>query len=399
MRSLQLFDHSVPLHSGYSFRSRNLLLRQKERGWQTLQVTSPRHYKDGPNPETVHDLTFHRSQTPSGFQTKLPVLRELAEIRASKAKMLAVANDFKPDVIHAHSPVLNAVAAGQAARKIGVPFVYEIRAFWEDAAVGNGTTAAGSARYHLTKMLESRAVGQADAVTVICDGLRDDLISRGFPQEKLFIIPNAVDLSQFGGQPPRDSALADNLGLDGKIVLGFLGSFYDYEGLDILIEAMTMLPNDIHALLVGGGPRDAALKAQAKALGLSERIHFTGRVDHNEVSRYYSLIDILVFPRKSMRLTELVTPLKPLESMAQLKLVAASSVGGHRELIESGKTGALFEPDNPKALADCVSDLLQHKGDWPQILDNGRSYVENVRNWPNSVANYQAVYQYLGLLD
>ena len=115
-------------------------------------------------------------------------------------------------------------------------------------------------------------------------------------------------------------------------------------------------------LLVGGGPMEEALKAQAAASPAADRIHFVGRVPHDEVDRYYALIDILAYPRKAMRLTELVTPLKPLEAMAQRKLVAASDVGGHRELIEDGVTGTLFPAGDPAALAAALADLFERSG-------------------------------------
>ena len=120
---------------------------------------------------------------------------------------------------------------------------------------------------------------------------------------------------------------------------------------------------------------------------------FTGRVPHDKVQDYYNLVDIFVYPRKKMRLTDLVTPLKPLEAMAQHKLVAASDIGGHRELIEDGKTGALFEPDSPLALSRKIGELAEMRDKWPAFHEAGRAYVEEVRNWKNSVANYPAIYE------
>jgi glycosyltransferase involved in cell wall biosynthesis len=151
----------------------------------------------------------------------------------------------------------------------------------------------------------------------------------------------------FGSPLAPDRAAAQRLGLAGADVVGFIGSFYDYEGLDDLIAAMPLLLDKrpkAHLLLVGGGPMEEALKGQAERSPVRRRIHFIGRVPHEEVDRYYSLIDVLAYPRKAMRLTELVTPLKPLEAMAQRKLVVASNVGGHRELIEDGVTGACSAP-------------------------------------------------------
>ena len=153
----------------------------------------------------------------------------------------------------------------------------------------------------------------------------------------------------------------------------------------------------MHLVLVGGGPMEAALRAQAAASPVAERIRFVGRVPHHAVDRYYSLVDVLVYPRKAMRLTELVTPLKPLEAMAQRKLVAASDVGGHRELIRDGDTGTLFAPDDPAALARSVAKLFAERDQWDARRARARSFVEAERNWAVNVARYDSVYQRLSI--
>jgi glycosyltransferase involved in cell wall biosynthesis len=156
------------------------------------------------------------------------------------------------------------------------------------------------------------------------------------------------------------------------------------------------VPN-LHALLVGGGPQESALRARVAASGLGERVHFAGRVPHADVQRYYGVIDILAFPRRRMRLTELVTPLKPLEAMAQGKMFVASDVGGHRELVRHGETGFLFSAGDAQALADAIASLLDARDAWPRIADAGRKYVESERTWARSVRRYRDVYA--GLLD
>jgi len=234
---------------------------------------------------------------------------------------------------------------------------------------------------------------------VICEGLRGDLIARGVDPVKIVVSPNGVDLELFGDPPPRDAVLAAELGLGtDDAVIGFIGSYYDYEGIDDLIAGMPALVAAQPAaqlLLVGGGPMEAALKEQAAASPVADRIHFVGRVPHSQVERYYSLIDILAYPRKKMRLTDLVTPLKPLEAMAQGKLVAASDVGGHRELIEDGVTGTLFTPDDPAAIAAALAKLLGEREMWSERRRTARIFVEKHRNWSSNILRYEPVYQRL----
>jgi len=397
MRILHILDHSLPLHSGYTFRTRAILKAQQALGLEVACVTGARHALEDAVVERAWDthdgLRFHRG---GGVPAGLPVLSEIREVRAFTRAILRAAEEFRPDILHAHSPVLNALAARSAAKRLGLPLVYEIRAFWEDAAVGNGTGREGSAKYRVTKAIETWAVNRADAVAVICEGLRGDLIARGVPAGKIMVSPNGVDLGLFGDPPPPDAALRAMLGLDGAEVIGFIGSLYDYEGIDDLIAAMPALVAqrpDAHLLLVGGGPRADALKAQAESSPAASRIHFVGRVPHAEVERYYSLIDVLCYPRKKMRLTDLVTPLKPLEAMAQRRLVAASDIGGHRELIRDGETGTLFAPDDPAAIAASLAGLLADCDSWESRRDAGRRFVEQERDWASNAKRYLPVYQ------
>ncbi|MCJ8321267.1 MAG: glycosyltransferase, exosortase A system-associated [Colwellia sp.] len=413
MKILHILDHSIPLHSGYTFRTRSILKEQHKLGIATCHVTSPKHGNDEVETEVVDGLKFYRSAPISGLMSILPVLNQMANIAPMVKRILEVIDIEKPDVIHAHSPALNGLAALKAGRKSGLPVVYEIRAFWEDAAVDHGTCKEDDLRYRLTRKMETHVVKHADAVTTICQGLKSDLIARGFKKEKFTVIANAVNIEQFDIIKEKNSELEQELGLADCQVLGFLGSFYGYEGLDLLIAALPevlIINPKVRLLLVGGGPQEQRLKQQVILLGLEGKVIFTGRVPHNEVGNYYSLVDLLVYPRKKMRLTELVTPLKPLEAMAQGKLVLASDVGGHKELITDNENGFLFEADNMDHLAQRIIDILSANSpsfpdanspssssalveDLDIIIKNGRNYVENTRNWKNSVSNYLPLYQ------
>ncbi|RED49881.1 TIGR04063 family PEP-CTERM/XrtA system glycosyltransferase [Aestuariispira insulae] len=400
MRILHILDHSIPLHSGYTFRTLSILREQRRRGWETFHLTGPKHTQDYVPRETVPskdgDWEFYRTPAPDGFVAKLPVLGEFALMNAMTRRLDEVIQEVKPDILHAHSPALNGIPALRAGKKHGIPVVYEIRAFWEDAAVSHGTCRAWGPRYRLTRALETYVLRNVNAATTICEGLRQDIIERNIPAEKLTVIPNAIDLNEFPDrQVLRDPKLVQDLGLEGKLVLGFIGSFYEYEGLDLLLDAFPAIKKEIPEatiLMVGGGQAEQALRDQAKSLGIEQDIIFTGRVPHDVVDQYYALVDILAYPRHSMRLTETVTPLKPLEAMAQRRIFIASDVGGHKELIDHGRTGTLFQAGNAEALATELVALARKRDDWPAIGTAGRQYVEDVRNWANSVSNYEGVY-------
>lgn len=398
MRILHILDHSAPLQSGYVTRTLGIMRAQAALGLQVAGLTSPRHGAEAGPPqdpfEDVQGQRFYRTPEPTAGFWPGPI-REMA---TTERRLLQVIREFRPDVLHAHSPSLNAMPAIRAGRRAGIPAVYEIRAFWEDAAVDRGTTKAGSAKYRATRMLETRAVRKAAHVFTICDGLRADIADRGIAPERLSVAPNAIDLNRYTPIAARDEALAAELALTDRPVLGFIGSFYHYEGLPLLIEAFSAIKAQhpgARLLFVGGGPEDQHLRQLAAAFGNS--IIFTGRVSPEAVPAHYSLIDLLVYPRLSIRLTELVTPLKPLEAMALGRSFIASNIGGHRELIADGVTGNLFAPDDAAALAKCALAALeaQNSDASAQMRAKALEFVRSERSWESVAQRYLPIYDRL----
>jgi PEP-CTERM/exosortase A-associated glycosyltransferase len=397
MRILHILDHSLPLHSGYAFRTVSILRESQALGWETIHLTSPKQGGESDvREETVDSWHFYRTPSIRSFVADLPGVGEIELMGDLAHRIETLVHRFHPHIIHAHSPVLNAIPALRVGRRTGVPVVYEVRALWEDAAVDHGTTREGSLRYRLSRGLESYAAKRADHVVTICEGLRNELLARGVRPERVSVVPNGVDIERFDAGRHADRELAAKLGLAGMTVLGFAGSFYSYEGLHLLLSALPSIlaqRPEVRLLLVGGGFQDENLRRQAVELGIADKVVFTGRVPHAEVGRYYDLIDMLVYPRLSMRLTELVTPLKPLEAMAQGRLVVGSDVGGHREMMRDGETAVLFKAGDQNHLAAKVLDLLAHPERWQQLRTAARRYVEKERSWTRCVANYVPIYE------
>ncbi len=394
LRILHVLDHSLPLHSGYSFRSAALFREQRRLGWETLHLTTPKHTAPGPDIEQSDDLTFYRTP-PLSTTWRLPGLSELSLIRAVAARIEQIAKVEKIDILHAHSPVLNALACLMAARRLRLPVVYEVRGFWEDAAVSHGTAAPGGVRYRLTRSLETFALKRSQAVTTICEGLRCDMLRRGILGDKITVIPNGVDVTEFDFGTEANAQLKAALNLHREFVLGFIGSFYSYEGLDLLIAALPAilkaLPN-VTLLLVGGGPAEKSLREQARNLGLENKVRFVGRVPHTAIQEYYALVDIFVYPRRSMRLTETVTPLKPLEAMARGGIVLVSDVGGHRELVKDFETGRFFRADDVESLSKTILELIAGQESAPGMRARARRFVEAERQWAQSAEGYKQAY-------
>jgi PEP-CTERM/exosortase A-associated glycosyltransferase len=392
MKILHVLDHSLPIADGYAFRSDAILRGQRALGWQTVQVTGPKHPADAAVQEEIGELSFRRVPAYRGWMTHIPAGDQLGVIAQLRAHLKPIVAAERPDVIHAHSPCLIALAA----LGLGPPVVYELRSSWEDAAVSSGVTREGSARYRASRALETSVLRRADAVATICEGLRADVLARGVPADRVTVVPNAVTPSEF--KPPSDSEreLARNkLGLDGAYVLGFIGSFFAWEGLSQLVEAMPAILErepDARVLLVGGGNEELALRQQVARAGLGSKVIFAGRVNQREVTSLYAAVDALVYPRLPMRLTEMVTPLKPLEAMALGRPVIASNVGGHREMIQHHATGMLFEAGSPASLANVVIELRSDPKLQQRLREQGLRYVEAERTWERVIPRYAPLY-------
>jgi PEP-CTERM/exosortase A-associated glycosyltransferase len=395
LKILHILDHSLPVHSGYAFRSQNIVREQRSRGWRPIGLTSPKHEAAWKGPSTdkdeVESFWYYRT---GASNNSIPVVGELQLIKRLAKRIEEVAKIEGPHLLHAHSPVLNAVAALWAGHKLGLPVVYEVRAFWEDAMVDHRTCSEGSLKYKTTRILETWACRYAAQIAVICDGLRTDLIRRGVPEAKIAIVPNGINPETFVAQGP-DLEVAKDLGVEGRKVVGFIGSFNRYEGLDLLVKAVAQLAalrSDVVLLLVGGGEMEKELRNQIAQLKMEDRVVLTGRIPQEKIHAIYSLIDILVYPRYSVRLTELVTPLKPLESMAMGKPIIASDIGGHRELIRDGYTGVLFKAGDLPALAQILNQVLDDSELRDRLAAQGLDWVRRNRSWKKTTSVYSQIY-------
>lgn len=392
---LHLLDHSLPTQSGYVYRTMGILGAQRALGWRTSLLTTPNQPSDAAV-DVIDGWTFYRtSPWPRPWQD-LPLVRHIALVGATRRRLHALAAELRPDVLHAHSPVLNALAAISVGRALAIPVVYEVRALWEDAAASHGTAEAGGPRYRATRALETWALRHAHAVVTISEGLRRDIVARGLPASKVTLVPNAVDLATFRPASAADPQLAAKLGTANRTTVGFAGSFYAYEGLDLLLQALPAAIEavpDLLVLLIGGGPCRDQLQALVANLRLEAHVRFVDWVPQSALPKHYDLMDLLIYPRRSMRLTELVTPLKPLEAMAQQRIVLASDVGGHRELIEDGVTGYMFKADCQQSLCGTLVRALSERDKWPEMQRRGRQFIAEQRTWPVVASRYEPVYR------
>ncbi|MBN2474414.1 MAG: glycosyltransferase, exosortase A system-associated [Pirellulales bacterium] len=392
MKILHVLDHSVPETDGYCVRSANIVQFQKAHGLEPVVVTSAQHEAEVTGDvEVIDGIRYHRML--SRGKRRLPFLRELESVRRMAAHIDEVVRTEQPDVLHAHSPCLWGEATRRVAKRRGLPFVYEIRGFWEDAAVDRGKTGPRSPRYRLSRALETWVCRSADLVVTIAEHLKADLAQRGIPGERILLVPNGVETDRFEATTP-DERLIAQLGLQGATCIGYIGSLFPWEGVEDMVRAARLVgakAPEARFLVVGGGERETAIRELIGQLDVADRVQFVGRVPHSEIGRYYSILDILVYPRKSTRNTEMVTPLKPLEAMAMQKAVLGSDVGGISELIAEG-TGLRYRAGDPADLARKCLELIDQPQRRRSLGQSARRHVLATRDWRTLTARYLDAY-------
>jgi glycogen synthase len=399
MRVLHVLDASLPIVAGYTSRAAAILDAQGRLGFDAIALTGARQ----PSPvdrELVSGVLHHRTRMPAEGEpgarlARTPGVREAMEMIALGRRVLDVHRRSPLDVIHAHSPVLCGLPAHAAARRLGVPSVYEIRAFWEDAAADQGRGAEGSARYGAIRAIETALCRRADAVIALCDGIRGDLIERGIPDDRIFVVPNGVDPARFTPRA-RDESFADRFGFRGKTVIAYIGKLFRFEGVERLLEALSRLTardDRIRGLVIGYGEAESDLKKCHERLGLGGRVVLAGKVAPDEIAACYALADILCYPRERGRLTELTTPLKPLEAMSMGKAVVVSDVGGLLELVRDVDTGLVFPAGDTGALVHTLARLAEDAGLRARLGDRARAEVVRARSWTAIASRYRAAYE------
>ena len=401
---LHVLDHSLPILSGYSIRSRGLVSAQARLGQPIAVITSPLQVIDDPGSTEmmVADVPYFRTPVANQatrfiLRKRLPGLRELEVVRLLRKRILDLIDEHDVRIVYAHSPALCGLAGMQAARKRGLPFVYEIRAFWEDAAVDQNRVTTGSLRYRLTRTLETYLARNADAVCGIASHILQELEARGIAKDKLFHVPNGVDAEDFS-PAARDETLAAELALPDAPVMGFFGSLYRYEGVTWLIRAAAELKargSRFTLLIIGRGEESEALRVAVQKYGMQDHVRLIDHVPHTEIKRYYSLTDIMVFPRLSARITELVTPLKPLEAMSLTKAVLGSDVGGIRELVLDDSTGLLFRAEHVEDFCRQAERLLSSRGLRHRLGQSAREAILREKDWRVLARRYQTIYDFV----
>ncbi len=403
VRALHLLTNSLPwTQSGYSLRSHAVLRAQQTEGIVVEAVTRIGYpvtvgLPHAPDLDVVDGVPYRRLVPWSMADTVVDRLEHHADLVAREAAR------FGATVLHTTTHYPNALVASRVAAVNGVPWVYEVRGQLEKTWVASLSTleqadAKASERYRLWHAREAELAREADHVVTISRSLRDDLVARGVPQARITIVPNAVDdaLVAAGSQPVDPAEARRRLGLPEQgWWVGTVTSVVDYEGLDLLIEAVALLREeglDVRCAIVGDGVARAALVALTRRLGLADAVVLPGRVPREQAHLWHRALDTFVVPRRDLEVCRTVTPLKPIEAMALGRPVVVSDLPALSEIAVEPGSGLSFRVGDIRALASTLHTLHADRDMCRELADRGRAFAAT-RTWSAQASAYRGIYE------
>ncbi|MFF2445653.1 glycosyltransferase family 4 protein [Neobacillus sp. NPDC058068] len=392
---VHVLNKSLPEVNGYTIRSSEMVEHQKNSLIHPVVITKLGYSFDSKVVESIgreiHNGIEHYRLMDVNGSSKINEVPMSEYFRTYADHFARALRQINPALIHTASNFQNALPALKVAQKYQIPSVYEVRGLWHDTQATKTAGFENSERYLLHEKYELICCHTADRVVAISQSLREHLINKGIPEEKIYFVPNGVDVKKFKPQLPN-TELQKKFDLENKLVIGFIGSVTHYEGLDYLLKALAELKKmaiSFSFLLVGDGKALPDLKQLARELQLEAEVIFVGRVPHHEVKDYYSVIDVFPFPRTKAKVCQLVTPLKPFEAMAMGKLVLVSDIPALREMVIDGETGLVFKAEDVSSLVECLQQVENSK----HLAKQGRKWVVNNRAWDQLARIYHEIYQ------
>lgn len=403
MKVMHIFYSTLPSAKGGDIRSRDVIESQAEIGLDVLAVSSPFQPPAEPNAkmETIGGIPYYRSYE-ANDELHISEQDQGLTVKIRKALKIFAFADFiqdlgaleTPDVIHAHSTFFCAFAGQRAARRLGVPLVYEVRSLWEERSVMKSPSLKTRLIAGAFRRIETLAMRMADHVVVISEGLRSDVINRGIPNECITLVGNAANLARV---PQNSASVLYKPSADW--IFAYIGNLSDIEGLDLLIEAVRDLRvagwNNL-VYIYGDGPAKDDLQLLAQGV---EGVVFKGRFKPEDAPKIYKSVDVVVNPRRRSPLTDKVTPLKPLEAMAWRKPVIISSVSGMLELVKDGETGFVFNADDAAELAKVLRSVTDAQQSLPDVIEAAYQFVLDDRSWSRNGLKYLSLYRQLTGLE
>lgn len=381
---LFVLNKALPVTNGYTIRSNEIVKRVKESGYEPVLTTrlgwSPKHEGYEIPKDDINDIKTYYIDKSDKYLTNKTPLNDYFNVYAEE--ILNIVKEEKPEIIHAASNFQNALPSLKVGKMMDLKTIYEVRGLWHHTQTSKNPLFYKSDRFNLQDDYEVLCCGIADEVLCISESLKEYLIGKGIEENKITVVPNGVDTVNMAPSKASGSII-EKYDLKDNIVLGFIGSITVYEGIDFILKAIKSINDSkrlnkrLKFLIVGEGQYLPQLQALVTELDIRDDVIFTGKIPHEQVSEFYSVIDITPFPRTRELVCQLVTPIKTYEAMAMAKKVIVSDVAALKEMVIDGENGTYFEAENIDALEKAIIEISKNK----EIGRHAREWVETNRDW------------------
>jgi glycosyltransferase involved in cell wall biosynthesis len=413
-RVLYLAKESMPhRNNGYCTRTHETLLAVRAAGRDPIAVTLPGFPAIVPGADDgrpvarssrVDDIEYHHVLP--GAQQLLGDVTYDEYVQLTTTAFAREVLRVRPEVLHAgsgHRGYDIALVGQTLADWADLPWIYEVRSFFETTWTADERYAEHAEYYHRRFESESRAMRAADAVVTLSGPMRDEIVDgHGIDPANVFVIPNAVDLERFvpvARDEPAARELARRIGLEGTFVLGYISNLDHFrEGQEVLLEAAALLRaqgRPVSVLLVGEGRRKVELQEKARSLGLNGSCVFAGSVPFDEVPAWYAQIDLFVVPRVPERAGRMVSPMKPFEAMAMEVPVLVSDLPALVEIAGPAEERSfVFTAGDAGSLAARVAALIDHPEELAKRVAAAGDWVRRERTWAGNGTAFDDVYRF-----
>ncbi|MGP5729496.1 glycosyltransferase family 4 protein [Corynebacterium casei] len=389
IKALYFANNSVPFtHSGYTLRTQKLLKAMRLNGL-SLTVATRLGY-----PLVIGSFPTNKTQSVDGLEYLRLVpwfypANENKRVRTTAKLVAREARKRDIDILHTTTDYKNGLVIAEAAEQLGVPWVYEVRGQLESTWLSRfPSELQGKYRkseyYVRTSRKETEVMSVADAVIVLSEVSKRELVGRGIEEKKIFVAPNAIDPSEVVTSFDREK-LRSELGISVKpedVLFGSVSSVVDYEGLDTAVLSLHQLPDHFKLLIVGDGTARPNIEELARNENLADRVLFAGRQPNAEAWKWYGALNVFVVPRRDTQVCRVVTPIKTLMAQAMAIPIVSSDLPALREIA----SGAIFvPPENPGELArgvlaacDDASERNEQKSaPAPQTWESNATIIEH----------------------
>lgn len=379
-RVLYIAASAPPYHtSGYTTRTHALVRAIHALSLEVCVATRPGYPWDRLDRQS--DATGLSTQVDELLYRHLPLQvsqrTTLRYIFAARDALVELAKTENITAIQAASNYQNALPALLAARRLGIPFVYEMRGLWELSRVSRQPEFKHTNAFKLGLSLESLTGTHADHIFAISNQLRRYVIQQfSVPEDRISILPNCAN-----GEP----AFARTGKAATSPTIVYAGSLIEYEGLDILLKAAALLSAKGVAYsikIAGDGEIRASLEGLADSLGITDHVEFLGKLAPRKAVELVSQSALVCIPRKPYEVCMIVPPIKLVEAMALGRPVLVPDLPVFRDELNGEPVGLFFQSGNPEHLASIIETAFASPEEMGAMGDRARDYVEKNRTWP-----------------